>query len=107
MSGEIGVFVCSFAGGAKGSLDMDSLTTFARSLPEVAWAKKIDELCKDSARSEIVSSIREGGVDRFVVAACSPMTQERRLMSLAAESWPQSVHVHSCQRQGAERPGPF
>ncbi|MDD1770730.1 MAG: 4Fe-4S binding protein, partial [Methanomassiliicoccales archaeon] len=86
MSGEIGVFVCSFAGGSKGNLDTDGLAEFARSLPGVAWSRTIDELCKDSARSEIISSLKEGNVDRFVVAACSPMVQERRLMSLAAES---------------------
>jgi heterodisulfide reductase subunit A len=86
VTGEIGVFVCSFAGGAEANLGTDDLAEFARSLPDVAWTKTLSEICKNPARSEIVTSLKSGGVDRFVVAACSPMIQERRLMSLAAES---------------------
>ncbi len=86
MRAEIGVFVCSFAGGKEGSLDIKELAAFARGLPGVAWVKVISELCRDAARSEMVSTLREKDVDRFVVAACSPMVQERRLMSIAAEA---------------------
>ncbi len=86
MTGEVGVLVCSFAGGKEKGIDTKTLAAFARNLPEVAWSSVVDDLCSEPSRPKIVSMLKETGVDRFVVAACSPMIQERRLMSIAAEA---------------------
>ncbi|MCX6652097.1 MAG: 4Fe-4S binding protein [Methanomassiliicoccales archaeon] len=83
---RIGVFICESAGGSEGSLDLRSLGKHVSSLPEVSFVRFIDQVCKETGQAQMLQALNKDEVDRFVVAACSPLSKERMLMRLAAEA---------------------
>ena len=80
------VFICKFAGGKEGSLDIPILQDYASRLPGVHRAEIIDQACKPLGMEQIAQALRSSGSDRFVVAACSPLVREKRIGRVARES---------------------
>ncbi|WP_045211102.1 CoB--CoM heterodisulfide reductase iron-sulfur subunit A family protein [Desulfonatronovibrio magnus] len=73
---KVGVYVCHCGTNIAGVIDIESVRAFAETLPEVAVARKDLFMCSDSGQELIKQDIREGLVDRVVVAACTPRTHE-------------------------------
>ncbi|MFX0198743.1 MAG: hydrogenase iron-sulfur subunit [Candidatus Hodarchaeota archaeon] len=72
---EIGVFLCDCGGSISRTIDFAQLVEFASKLKDVKLVKRHSFLCGDEGRSEINVAI-EGGMERIVVAACSPKLYE-------------------------------
>ncbi|MEA1908310.1 MAG: CoB-CoM heterodisulfide reductase HdrA2 [Euryarchaeota archaeon] len=68
---QIGVYVCHCGLNIAGVLDIGAIVAYAQELDDVCVARCIEFACSDAGQEQIRSDI-EAGVDRVVVAACSP-----------------------------------
>ncbi|HDQ40901.1 MAG TPA: CoB--CoM heterodisulfide reductase iron-sulfur subunit A family protein [Desulfonatronum sp.] len=73
---KVGVYVCHCGTNIAGVIDVEAVRAHAETLPEVAVARKDLFMCSDSGQEMIKQDIRDGLVDRVVVAACTPRTHE-------------------------------
>jgi heterodisulfide reductase subunit A len=73
---RVGVFICHCGSNIAGVVDVPRVVEFARTLPDVVWAQDQMFSCAGVPQQEIVQAIREKGINRVVVAACSPKTHE-------------------------------
>jgi heterodisulfide reductase subunit A2 len=79
VSGEeprVGVFVCHCGANIGRVVDVPSAVGYALTLPNVVHAEDNLFICSTDAAKHISSSIREKGLNRVVVAACTPRTHE-------------------------------
>jgi heterodisulfide reductase subunit A len=73
---KVGVYVCHCGSNIAGVIDVEAVRAFAETLPDVVVARKDLFMCSDSGQEMIKQDIRNGVVDRVVVAACTPRTHE-------------------------------
>ena len=73
---KIGVYVCHCGINIKNTVDVDSVRDYAATLPNVVLAKDYMYVCSDPGQELIKTDIREGKVNRVIVAACSPRLHE-------------------------------
>ena len=79
VSGEeprIGVFVCHCGANIGRVVDVPSAVEYALTLPGVVYAQEQLFSCATNCAKEITDMIKEKGLNRVVVAACSPRTLE-------------------------------
>ncbi|MEW5899400.1 MAG: FAD-dependent oxidoreductase, partial [Bacillota bacterium] len=79
VSGEIvrtGVFICHCGINIGGVVDVPAVVEYARSLPNVVLAEEKLYACSQDAQNSIRDAIIENGLNRVVVASCSPRTHE-------------------------------
>jgi heterodisulfide reductase subunit A2 len=82
---RIGVYICHCGTNIAGVIDVRSLSEFAVTLPGVALARDYKYMCSDPGQKLIVDDIREHGLNRIVVAACSPQLHEKTFRNATAE----------------------
>jgi len=73
---KIGVYVCHCGVNIAGKVNIKEVVEFARSLPHVTVAKGYEFMCSDPGQELIQADIREGLINRVVVASCSPLMHE-------------------------------
>ncbi len=73
---KVGVYVCHCGTNIAGVIDVEEVRAFAETLPDVVLARKDLFMCSDSGQEMIKQDIRDGLVDKVVVAACTPRTHE-------------------------------
>ncbi|MCP4764130.1 MAG: CoB--CoM heterodisulfide reductase iron-sulfur subunit A family protein, partial [archaeon] len=73
---KIGVYVCHCGVNIAGVIDIDEMVAFAQTLPNVAVARDYKFYCSDNGQKMIQEDIKEGLVNRVIVAACSPRMHE-------------------------------
>ncbi|MGO8689473.1 MAG: FAD-dependent oxidoreductase [Thermoguttaceae bacterium] len=73
---RIGVYICHCGSNIAGTIDVDALAKFAEGLPGVALARNYKYMCSDPGQELLKRDIRELGLNRIVVAACSPNLHE-------------------------------
>jgi len=79
VSGEepkVGVFVCHCGANIGRVVDVPSSVEYALTLPNVVHAQEDLFSCSTDAAQQIVDAINEKGLNRVVVAACTPRTHE-------------------------------
>ena len=79
VSGEeprIGVFVCHCGANIGRVVDVPSVVEYAYTLPNVVHAQEDLFTCSTDAAQRIAEAIKEKGLNRVVVAACTPRTHE-------------------------------
>jgi heterodisulfide reductase subunit A len=79
VSGEeprIGVFVCHCGANISGIVDVPSTVEYCKTLPNVVHAQNQVFSCATNSAREITDVTKEKGLNRVVVAACSPRTLE-------------------------------
>jgi heterodisulfide reductase subunit A len=57
-------------------IDVDNLTDYAKTLPNVAYAENMNYPCSRQGQDEIIAAIKKNKLDRVVVAGCSPRLYE-------------------------------
>jgi len=77
MKKKIGVYVCHCGVNISATVDIEKVCSFASGLPGVAVAKDYTYLCSDPGQELIKKDIQELGLERVVVAACSPRMHEQ------------------------------
>ncbi|MFC1871342.1 4Fe-4S binding protein [Chloroflexota bacterium] len=76
MKCKIGVYVCHCGSNIAGTVDVAALAEYAGGLDEVAIARDYQFMCSEPGQELIRNDINELGLDRVVVAACSPRLHE-------------------------------
>jgi heterodisulfide reductase subunit A len=73
---RIGVYVCHCGTNIAGAIDVDAVTEYAAGLPGVTVARAYKYMCSDPGQELITEDIAELGLERVVVASCSPSLHE-------------------------------
>ncbi len=73
---KIGVFICHCGSNIAGVIDIPKLLEYTKTLPHVVMATDYRFMCSDPGQDLIREKIREAGLNRVVVAACSPTLHE-------------------------------
>ena len=78
MEGEvkIGVYICNCGTNIAGTVDVKEVAKLAGGLPSVVIAKDYMYMCSDPGQNMIKEDIKQLGLNRIVVASCSPMLHE-------------------------------
>lgn len=79
VSGEeprIGVFVCHCGANIGRVVNVPATVEYASKLPNVVHAEESLFICSTDAAEKLAKSIKEKGLNRVVVAACTPRTHE-------------------------------
>ncbi|MCK4455410.1 MAG: CoB--CoM heterodisulfide reductase iron-sulfur subunit A family protein, partial [Thermoplasmata archaeon] len=71
---KVGVFVCHCGINIGGVLDVPSLVEYAKTLPNVVHAEDNLYTCSQDTQQRISETVREKGLNRVVVASCTPRT---------------------------------
>lgn len=73
---RVGVFVCRCGANIGRVVDVPSVVEYALTLPNVVHAQEQLFSCASNCTKEIADLIKEKGLNRVVVAACTPRTHE-------------------------------
>jgi heterodisulfide reductase subunit A len=73
---RIGVYICHCGSNIAGTVDVEGLTEFAQGLDSVTVARDYKFMCSDPGQALIKKDIEELGLNRVVVASCSPRMHE-------------------------------
>ncbi|MDR3555898.1 MAG: FAD-dependent oxidoreductase, partial [Syntrophobacteraceae bacterium] len=73
---QIGVFVCNCGINIGGIVDVPAVREYARSLPNVIHVEDNLFTCSQDTQVWMAEVIRQKGINRMVVAACTPLTHE-------------------------------
>ena len=76
MEPRIGVYVCHCGSNIAGTVDTEEVARFAQGLDSVVVARDYKFMCSDPGQELIKKDIRELGLNRVVVASCSPTMHE-------------------------------
>jgi len=86
---RIGVYVCDCGINIAAKVDVAATIEFAKTLPHVVVAREYKFMCSDPGQDLIRQDLRDGLIDRVVVASCSPLMHEptfRRAVTAAGEN---------------------
>jgi len=86
MSARTGVYVCRCGPNISETVDVDRLVQEAGSMPGVAAAASHNLLCSEEGKEFMEKEIAEKGLDRVVVAACSPRDHEPTFRRVCAKA---------------------
>ena len=73
---RIGVFLCHCGTNIAGSISIDDVVNYAKTLPYVAVADQYQYMCSTPGQKKIDDAIKEHNLTGVVVAACSPRLHE-------------------------------
>ncbi|MHC1635262.1 MAG: 4Fe-4S binding protein [Candidatus Methanospirareceae archaeon] len=73
---RIGVYVCHCGVNIAATVDVERVTRYARLLPGVRVARNYQYMCSDPGQKLIKEDIKNFGLNRVVVASCSPRMHE-------------------------------
>jgi heterodisulfide reductase subunit A len=76
MEPKIGVYICHCGSNIEGTVDTAAVAQFAQGLEGVAVARDYKFMCSDPGQELIKKDIKELGLNRVVVASCSPTMHE-------------------------------
>ncbi|MCK5434303.1 MAG: CoB--CoM heterodisulfide reductase iron-sulfur subunit A family protein [Dehalococcoidales bacterium] len=86
MEPKIGVYICHCGSNIAGTVDVGAVVDFARGLPSVVVSRDYKFMCSEPGQELIKNDIRELGVNRVVVASCSPTMHERTFRRVCQEA---------------------
>lgn len=73
---RIGVFVCHCGINIAGVVNVEAVTEYAKTLPNVTYADHLLFACSTDSTERIKEIVQEHHLNRVVVASCSPRTHE-------------------------------
>jgi heterodisulfide reductase subunit A len=85
VSGEeprVGVFTCLCGGEISDVIDLPDVLAYVRTLPNVVYAGSVSLGCQEEGQAEIKRMIREKGINRLVIGACTARTHEALFQDL-------------------------
>jgi len=83
---KIGVFICDCGDQIAGILDIEALIESAEKLPDVIYAGHAPYWCSADGRERLEATVRSEGLERVVVAGCSPRTHLRLFQETVAQA---------------------
>jgi heterodisulfide reductase subunit A len=83
---RIGVFVCHCGSSIASIIDVEALTKYAKTLPNVVHAEDMDYPCSRQGQDGIKAAIRANKLDRIIVAGCSPRLYEPTFQNCVSQA---------------------
>jgi heterodisulfide reductase subunit A len=83
---RVGVYVCHCGSNIAGMVDVGRVTDFASRLENVAVSRHYAYMCSDPGQALIQDDIEREGLDRIVVASCSPLMHESTFRLACSEA---------------------
>jgi heterodisulfide reductase subunit A len=80
---RIGVYICHCGTNIASIVDVKALAEYAGALPGVVLARDYRYMCSDPGQELIKQDIKEYGLNRLVIAACSPQLHEKTFRNAA------------------------
>jgi len=77
MPPKIGVYICHCGTNIAGKVSIDGICEFAKTLPNVAIVREYKFMCSEPGQNLIREDVKKKGIDRVVVASCSPLMHEK------------------------------
>ena len=81
---RIGVYVCHCGTNIAGTVDVRAVVEHAAAMPGVVLARDYKYMCSDPGQELVRKDIREHGLERVIVAACSPCLHEKTFRNAVA-----------------------
>jgi len=82
---RIGVYVCHCGFNIAGVINCQEVAEFAKTLPNVVVAKDYIYVCSEPGQKMIQEDIKNFGLDRIVIASCSPRMHEETFRKTISE----------------------
>ena len=98
---KIGVYFCHCGTNIAGKVDVADVIEWAATQPGVAVAREYKYMCSDPGQDLIKNDIKEMGLNRVVVAACSPTMHEPTFRKAAGDARPEPVPLPDGQHPRA------
>jgi heterodisulfide reductase subunit A len=73
---KIGVYICHCGTNIASKVNIEEVVEYAQTLPAVVMAKDYVYMCSDPGQNMIKEDIKQLGLNRVVVASCSPTLHE-------------------------------
>jgi heterodisulfide reductase subunit A2 len=73
---KVGVYVCHCGGNISDHVDVEKVCRNAERIPGVTSVKHNMFMCSDPGQELIMEDLKEGAIDRVVVASCAPALHE-------------------------------
>jgi heterodisulfide reductase subunit A len=86
MEPKVGVYICHCGANIANTVDVEAVTEFAKTIPFVAVARNYKFMCSDPGQELIKNDIKELGLNRVVVASCSPRLHEQTFRRAVADA---------------------
>jgi len=83
---KTGVYVCRCGTNIAATVDVEAVAAYAQGLEGVRVAREYSYMCSDPGQDLIKEDIREYGLNRVVVASCSPLMHEPTFRKACAEA---------------------
>jgi heterodisulfide reductase subunit A len=83
---RIGVYICHCGVNISATVDVEQVAEFAATLPGVVVARDYLYMCSDPGQTLIKQDIEEQGLNRVVVASCSPRMHEPTFRAAAQQA---------------------
>jgi heterodisulfide reductase subunit A len=83
---RVGVYICHCGSNIAGTVDVLDVAAYAATLPNVAVAREYKYMCSSTGQDLIKRDIEELGINRVVVASCSPRMHEPTFRAALAEA---------------------
>ena len=83
---KVGVYVCDCGINIAGTVNVPEVVRFARGLPKVTIAREYKYQCSDPGQRMIKDDIKNLGLNRVVVASCTPRMHETTFQNAVAEA---------------------
>ncbi len=74
--GRVGVYICYCGGNISDHVDVEKVRESVEKLPEVVVARTNMFMCSDPGQELIMEDLKNGTIDRVVVASCAPSLHE-------------------------------
>jgi len=110
---RVGVYICHCGTNIAGSIDIQALQEYAKTIPNVVHADDYQYMCSTPGQKKIEDDIKEHDLTGIVVAACSPRLHEPTFRTATKEGGlnqfrfemanirEQNSWVHMHDREGA------
>ena len=86
MEPRIGVYICHCGSNIAGTVDIEQVTHFAQGLDSVVVSRDYKFMCSEPGQEIIKNDIRDLGLNRIVVASCSPTMHEPTFRRVCQET---------------------
>ena len=83
---KIAVYLCHCGTNIAGNVDVDKVVAWAAEQPNVSIAREYKYMCSDPGQDLIKEDIQQHGINRVVVAACSPTMHEPTFRKAASDA---------------------
>jgi heterodisulfide reductase subunit A2 len=83
---KVGVYICYCGGNISDHVDVEKVRSRMEKLPDVTVARTNMFMCSDPGQELIMEDLREGRINRVVVASCSPSLHESTFRAAIARA---------------------